>query len=72
MYTTIQVSKDLKKQLDLMKESESDSYNSVLGRILEDYRDVTEQVKRDIVRARKEFSSGRFKAQEEVEKEFGV
>ena len=71
MYTTIQVTKQVKTQLDRMKEFDRESYNNILERVLEDYKEVNEQTKHDIEASRRQFREGKFKTMEEVERELG-
>ena len=70
--TTIQVQDDTKSVLDHMKLYRRETYDDVIVRILEDTRELNEETKEDLKRARKEISEGRFKTHEQVGKELGL
>lgn len=70
--STIQLSVKVKKQLDKIKISSSESYNNVIEYLLEDYKEVNEQTKRDIEEALEDVKAGRVISQKELEKEYGL
>ena len=72
MVTTIQVTEDLKKQLDRMKMYGRETYNEVIERILEDFQELSEETKKEIEIARKQIAQGKFKTHEEVKAELGL
>lgn len=69
--TTIQVTKDVKSMLDGMRLYGRETYNDLILRIIEDSRELSEQTKKEIKKARAEISAGRFKAHEKLGKELG-
>ena len=68
METTIRLSNRVKSQLDKMKLFERESYNDIIGFLIEDHMEVNEKTKRELVKARKEKSF----SHEEVEKKLGL
>lgn len=68
METTIRLSRDVKAQLDKMKLFERESYNDVIGVLIEDHLEVNEKTKRELEQARKEKSF----SHEEVGKRLGL
>ena len=71
MSTTIQISNEMRVQLNNLKLFERETYNDVLERILEDMQELNEKTKKEIARAIKEIESGHYKTHEEVRKELG-
>jgi predicted transcriptional regulator len=71
MSTTIQISDEMRNQLNDLKLYGRETYNDVLERILEDIQELNEKTKKDITRALKEIESGQYKTHEEVRKELG-
>ena len=71
MSTTIQISDEMRNQLNNLKLYGRDTYNDVLERILEDMQELNEKTKKEIEKARKEIESGHYKTHEEVRKELG-
>ncbi len=69
--TTIQLKRDIKGRLDRYKMHGSESYNEVIGRLLEDVSILNEQTKKEISLARKQIAEGKFKTHEQVKKEMG-
>ena len=69
--TTIQINEDLKKDLDEIKLFRRETYNDIIERLLEDMKELNEQTKKEIERARKEIAEGKFKTHEQVKKEMG-
>ena len=72
METTIKVSSDVKKMLDKLKIHERETYNDIIGVMLEDHLELNEKTKREIEEARKRIVNGEFYNQEEVERMFGL
>jgi len=56
METTVRLSNNIKKQLDRMKLFERESYNDVIGALIEDHLEVNERTKKELRIARKEKS----------------
>jgi len=72
MATTIQISDKIKMILDRKKMIERETYNDVIGRMLEDEIEVNKQTKKEIEEAIIRIKSGKFLTQEEVEKKLGI
>jgi predicted transcriptional regulator len=71
MSTTIQISDEMRNQLNGLKLYGRDTYNDVLERILEDMQELNEKTKKEIGQAIKEIELGHYKTHEEVRKELG-
>ena len=71
MSTTIQISDEMRNQLNSLKLYGRDTYNDVLERILEDMQELNEKTKKEIEKAIKEIKSGHYKTHKEVRKELG-
>jgi len=69
--TTIQVSVDLIKQLKGQKMFPRESYEDVIRNLLEDCRELNEETKEDIEKARAEIRAGKYYTLEEVKRELG-
>ncbi len=72
MATTIQISEELQQELSKRKFVEKETYEEVIWAVLEDTMELTEQTKKDIEEARKEYKQGKFKTLEQAEKELGM
>ncbi len=72
METTIQISKELQKKLKERKFSSKESYEKVIWDLLEDNMELSEETKRDIEEARKEFKEGKTISHKQVLKELGL
>jgi len=68
--TTIRVSSDLLSALKKFKE-EGDSYEDVIWDFIEPHLELSEEAKKDIEQAKKEYAKGNFTTLEEVKKELG-
>lgn len=51
---------------------EKETYEEVIWTVLEDAAELSEQTKKEIEEARKEYKQGKFSTLTEVEKEFGL
>ena len=69
--TTIQINEGLKKELEEIKLFRRETYNDVIERLLEDMKELNEQTKKEIEKARKEIAEGKFKTHEHVKREMG-
>jgi len=69
--TTIQVSVDLLKQLKGQKMFPRESYEDVIRNLLEYCRELSEETKVDIEKARAEIRAGKYYTLEEVKRELG-
>jgi len=72
MATTIQVSSNLLEKLKRRKMYDKESYEEVILDLIEDTMEISEETKRRIKRAEKEFREGKFLTHEQVKKEFGL
>jgi predicted transcriptional regulator len=72
MYTTIQISVDLKKLLDHFRLSQRDTYNDIIGMLIEDEMGLSEQTKKDIEAARREIKAGKYLTHQEAKKRLGL
>lgn len=72
MYTTIQISNELKKLLEKMKLYERETYDSVIERLVEDELELSEETKKEIETALKEVKAGRYVTHEEAKKKLGI
>jgi predicted transcriptional regulator len=69
--TTIQLSKELKKDLEAMKIHPRETYEEVLERILEDLHELSNQTKKEIEHAISEIKAGKFRTHEQLKSEMG-
>ncbi len=71
MYSTIQVSSKLKKEMDAKKLYAREPYNEVLGRLMEDSEELDAKTKSEIERSMREIRAGKFKTHAQLGKELG-
>lgn len=72
MVTTIQISQELKNKLAIRKQSEKDSYEDVIWDLLEDTMELSEQTKKEIATARKEFKQGKYTTHAQLKKDLEI
>lgn len=72
METTIQVSKELRTELQNRKFSTKESYENVIWDLIEDTAELSEETKREIAEARKEIKAGKTKPLSQIKKELGL
>ena len=72
MATTIQISEDLHRELAKRKFFERETFEEVIWDMLEDTRELSEQTKKDIAKAREEVKKGKVKKLSEVKSELGL
>lgn len=72
MATTIQISKELHDALKDTKISSSESYEDLLWDLLEDRMELSEETKKAIEKAKKEYAKGKRYSFEQVKKEAGL
>jgi len=72
MATTIQVSEELKRELEKLKLYPRESYEDVLWDLLEANMELSEEMKKDLERAYKDIEEGRLYTHEQVKKELGL
>ena len=72
MTTTIQIDNEIRNTLNNMKLHTRETYNDVLERLIEDFRELNAETKKEIELARKEIANGNFHTMAEVKKELGL
>ena len=70
--TTIQISQDLQQELNKMKLFERETYEEVIWNVIEDTKELSEETKRDIEKARAEYNRGEFVTLSQLKKKYGV
>ena len=75
MATTIQISEETKGKLDYYKDYPRESYEDVIKKFIEilteEQMELSEETKKEIEQARKEFRAGKSVSFEEVKKKIG-
>ena len=64
--TTIQITSEVKKNLDAMRLYSRETYNDLIERLMEDSKELNEETKKDIKKAEEEIKAGKFKTHEEI------
>ena len=72
MATTIQVSEELKRELEKLKLYPRESYENVIWDLLEANMELSEETKKELEKAYKDIEEGRVYTHEEVKKELGL
>jgi len=72
MGTTIQVSNELLNKLQAMKIHVKESYEDLIWDLLEDRMEFSEETKKNIAEAEKDFKEGRTISLEELKKKRGL
>ena len=72
MVTTIQVSNELAQKLKMRKMYDKESYEDIIWDLLEDTMELSEETKKRIKQAEKEFKEGKFFTHEQVKRELGL
>ncbi|MAG91946.1 hypothetical protein CMO83_04685 [Candidatus Woesearchaeota archaeon] len=72
MATTIQVTNKLMKELKIRKMYDKESYEDIIWDLLEDTLELSEQTKRHIKQAEKEFKEGKYITHEQLKKKLGL
>ena len=70
MATTIQISKELKQELDQRKISNRETYEEVIWDLVEDTLELSEQTKKDLKEAMEDVKAGRVYTMEEIKKRY--
>lgn len=70
--TTIQISQELKEELNKRKLFDRETYEEVIWDLVEDTKELSEQTKKDIEQARKEFKEGKYITLTDLEKKYGM
>ena len=68
METTIRISSEIKQKLDKMKMFERETYNELIGFLIEDQLELNEKTKKEINEAKKRVEKGDFYTEEEAKK----
>ncbi len=69
--TTIQVKKEVKKKLVAMKLDPRETYDQVLERVLEDFRELNETTQQEIEKALRDIHSGEYRTHSQAKIEMG-
>ena len=69
---TIQISKELKEELDKRKIYDEDSYEEVIWDLIENTMELSEETKRDIEKAQKDIKEGRVYTLEQVKSKLNL
>jgi len=69
--TTIQLSKEMKGVLKGMKLHPRETYEEVLERLVEDLRELNEETKKEIERARREIQAGKYRTHDQLKAGLG-
>ncbi|MBN1940564.1 MAG: hypothetical protein JW772_00115 [Candidatus Diapherotrites archaeon] len=72
MDTTIQVSKDLREELQKRKRHSKESYEDVIWDLIEDTMELSEETLKEIEQSRKEIKEGKVIPFEKLKKELGL
>lgn len=72
MATTIQISEELQTELNQMKLFDRETYEDVLWNLVEDRKELGEETKRELEKAREDYKKGNFSTLEEVKKKAGL
>ncbi len=72
MTTTIQISNELVHILKNRKQYDNESYEEVIWDLLEDTMELSEETKKEIKQAEKEFKEGKIVSLAEVKKNLGL
>ena len=70
--TTIQISQELKKELEKRKMRDSETYEEVIWELIEDAMELSEETKKSIKQAEEEFRQGKSIPFEEVIRKNGL
>lgn len=72
MATTIQISEQLKSQLNSKKLYDNETYEEVIADLLEDSLELSEETKASVERAKKDVAAGRTYSLSEIKKKYGL
>ena len=72
MATTIQISEQLQSELTKRKLFDRETYEEIIWDIIEDSKEINEETKKEIAKARAEIKNGKFYTLEQVRKEVGL
>ena len=72
MATTIQISKELKKELSKKKFSDRETYESIIWDLIEDTMELSEKTKKEIEESRAEIKAGKVFSLSQIKKELKI
>ena len=72
MATSIQISKDLQKELIKRKMFDKESYEEIIWDLIEDSLELNELTKEELAKARAEIKAGKSRTLAQVKKELGL
>ena len=72
MGTTIQISNELLNKLQMMKIHSKESYEDLIWDLIEDRMEFSEETKKNIAEAERDFKEGRTVSFEEVKRNLGI
>lgn len=72
MMTSIQISGNLQQELAKRKFFDSETYEEVIWGMIEDYQELSAEVRKEIAEARSEIKAGKFHTLAEVKRELGL
>lgn len=72
MVTTIQISEDLLKKLQVMKMNAKESYEDTIWDIIEDRMELSEETKKNITESEADIKAGRVHKWEDIVKELKI
>lgn len=72
MATTIQISEQLQSELTKRKLFDRETYEEIIWDMIEDSKEINEETKKEIAKARAEIKSGKFYTMDQVKKELGL
>lgn len=72
MVTTIQISKELKKELAKKKFSDRETYENIIWDLLEDTMELNEETKKELEQSREEIKAGKVQSLSQIKKELKI
>ena len=72
MVTSIQISEDLREELQKRKLAETETYEEVIWDLLEDSRELSDETKKSVARARAEVKEGKTSPLADVKRALGL
>jgi len=72
MVTTIQISNDLKSELEKRKLRSTESYENIIWDLIEDNLELSEETKKDIAISRRQIKEGKTISLESVKKKYNL
>ena len=69
---TIQISQDLQQELNKRKLFDKETYEELIWNVIEDTKELSEQTKKDIIKARKEIAEGKFITLSDLKKKYKI